>query len=246
VTVDDIESPLSGFGDPTGFPIPEGLYEQQGESKLSGALLDFHYRDVDTVLNPREGFQGVLRNALYGGDLGGDHQLVRSTVDLDWFWLTGSPEEEIRPGFHLGLGLGLGDGFGDSDEVPYTERFFLGGSRILRGFAFRGVGPNVGGEPIGGETMVNASFEYRMPLYSVVQPGTYKRQEIFRLLLFADAGVLDPDPWSLEVDELRATVGFGIGMAYPIPLILNFGFPLKSGEGDREQVFSFSIFNLWF
>ena len=66
-------------------------------------------------------------------------------------------------------------------------------------------------------------------------------QEIFRLTLFVDAGVLDPDPWQIDLSEVRASVGFGIGMAHPLPLILNFGFPIASGEGDREQVFSFSL-----
>lgn len=244
--VDDIEAPLSGFVDPNGSTVPIGIFEQEGESQLAGALFDLIWRDTDSRIDPRKGMTVNSRSGLYGGALGGDYQFVRSTLDLDWFWSLGDPEKDVRPGFHIGVGLGLADAFGESSETPYTERFQLGGSRLLRGFDFRGVGPNVGSQPIGGESMVNATVEYRYPLYSVAQPGTYREREVFRLLLFADAGILDPDPWTVDLDELRATLGFGVGMSYPIPLIFNFGFPIASGKGDREQVFSFSIASFWF
>jgi hypothetical protein len=157
---------------------------------------------------------------------------VKSELDADWFLPIGDPEAEVRPGFHLAGELGLADAYGDSDDVPYTERFFSGGSKKLRGFAYRGVGPNIGGRPIGGSTMLGGTVEYRIPLYSVLQPGSYRRQEIFRMTLFTDAGILDPDPWSLDFSELRASVGFGFGLTHPIPLIFNFGFPIETGKGD--------------
>jgi outer membrane protein insertion porin family len=168
-------------------------------------------------------------SGLYGGAFGGDWQFVRSAVEADWFLPVGNPEEDVRPGFHLGAELGLADAYGDSSDVPYTERFFSGGSRKLRGFRYRGVGPNIGGRPIGGDTSVGGTIEYRIPLYSVLQPG-----------------ILDPDPWAVDPSELRASVGVGFGLTHPIPLIFNFGFPIESGKGDREQVFSFSLLNLSF
>ena len=51
--------------------------------------------------------------------------------------------------------------------------------------------------------MFHFSAEYRIPLYSVVQPGSYRRQEVFRAILFTDAGILDPEPWRLDTDELH-------------------------------------------
>lgn len=247
VRVSNIRAPLtSGFNDPSGFPIPEGLYEQEGTTHLVGALFGARYRKVDTVLNPRQGVQVSWENGLFGGALGGDWQYVKSELDADWFLPIGDPEAEVRPGFHLAGELGLADAYGDSDDVPYTERFFSGGSKKLRGFAYRGVGPNIGGRPIGGSTMLGGTVEYRIPLYSVLQPGSYRRQEIFRMTLFTDAGILDPDPWSLDFSELRASVGFGFGLTHPIPLIFNFGFPIETGKGDSLQTFSFSIVNVSF
>ena len=48
----------------------------------------------------------------------------------------------------------------------YGERFFLGGSVTLRGFEFRGVGPNTENLPDDGETMLRRSAVYRFLLYS--------------------------------------------------------------------------------
>lgn len=246
IRVSDIDAPLTGINDPTGFPIPEGIYEEEGTSDIVGPLFDVRYRDVDTILNPHQGVQMNWKNGVYGGPFGGDWDYVRSEIDADWFFPVGNSEEEVRHGFHLGAGLGIADGNGDTGDAPYTERFFLGGSRRLRGFEYQGVGPNIGGVPIGGATAIDATVEYNVPLYSVVQPGSYRRQEIFRMTLFVDAGVLDPEPWSLDFSELRASTGFGFALTHPFPVIFNFGFPIESGKGDQKQTFSFRILNLSF
>jgi outer membrane protein insertion porin family len=142
---------------------------------------------------------------------------------------------------HVRLGAGYAKAFGESDSIPYTERFFLGGYKTLRGFDYRGVGPNEGTSPTGGESVLNASFEYRLPLYSTTRPGTFDKVEMFRLILFTDAGVLGSDGGDLDLDDMRASAGFGLGMTFPFPLVFNFGFPLEEGPGDRTEVFSFNI-----
>ena len=47
----------------------------------------------------------------------------------------------MRHGWRLSGGLGISQAYGDTDDVPYTERFFLGGYKTLRGFDFRGASP---------------------------------------------------------------------------------------------------------
>lgn len=244
--VSDIEADVVGIVPPDELPLPPTLFAQEGETQLVGPLMDLHYRNLDRTLNPTDGFRAIWRNSVYGGAFAGDWDFVRSELDLDWYWPMGPEDQDVRPGFHLALGAGLADPYGSTADVPYTERFFLGGTRSLRGFDFRGVGPNQGGEPLGGESMLNASLEYRLPLYTVAQPGTYKQVEVFHLKLFTDVGILDPEAWKLDFDELRASVGFGVGMSHPLPISLNFGFPIESGEGDQEQVFSFNIVNISF
>jgi outer membrane protein insertion porin family len=249
LNVSDIEADLGsfdGFTQPDELPLAGSLFAMEGDSDLIGGLFDVNHRKVDRTLNPSEGLLLRWSNGVYGGPFGGDWDFVKSNLDLDLFVPIGDDEEAVRPGIHVALGLGVADPFSGTEDVPYTERFFLGGSHTLRGFAFRGVGPNKGGEPLGGESRFSATLEYKVPLHSVAQPGTYKQVEVFHGKLFLDAGILDPDPWRLDLGELRAAVGFGLGMSHPIPITLDFGFPIESGDGDRRETFSFSIVNITF
>jgi outer membrane protein insertion porin family len=227
-----------------GQPVPGALTDQEGDTAFKGVHLDLEYRDLDNLLDPKHGDRFSWRNQIYSPELlGGETEMFKSIVSYQRYWEVGSEGTAVRPSFELNLGAGIAEAFGDTDSVPYTERMQMGGigSLGLRGFSYRGVGPNVGETPIGGSTMMRGSLELRYPLYSVVQPGTYRQVEMLRLKLFVDAGVLDPVPWSLDWNELRASVGFGFGLARPFPLAFNFGFPIEDGPGDERQVFSFHI-----
>lgn len=246
IEISNIESDFGGgFAEPDELPLPAGIYAMEGDSMLQGLLINATYTDLDNRINPVRGVRVTSRNGVFGGPLGGDWQFARAQADLDWFWQPGDPEDPaVRSSFHFSLGAGLSEAFGDSDEVPYTERFFLGGLGTVRGFGLRGIGPNIGGQPIGGQTMLNGSVEWRIPLHTQVQPGTYVERETFRFTLFADAGVLDPEFGSLDMGELRSSFGFGLGMSNPIPLGFYFGFPIQKGEGDRTETLSFSLSTL--
>ncbi len=227
--------------------FPPSIYQQVDQNnQIFGPTFDLTYRKLDSFLGPRDGFQATWKNGFYDQAFGSDFDYFSSKLDADWYFQVPGEIDAVRPGFHIGVGLGVADEYGDTESVPYTERFFLGGSRQLRGFAFRGVGPNVGSNALGGQTSLDATIEYRIPLYKNVQPGTYKEIELFRLTLFTDAGILDPKPYTLDFGETRASVGFSLGMVSPFPVTLNFGFPVLDGLGDRRQVFSFSIFSLAF
>jgi outer membrane protein insertion porin family len=240
--ISNVEAGVGGFVDPDDPPVPPALEAEQGSSDLYGGLFDVRWRDLDNFLNPRQGYNFLWNSAVYGGPFGGDWEFVKSELNAEVYVPVGDPDKEVRPGWHVELRAGVADPYGDTDIVPYSERFFLGGTRTLRGFAYRGVGPNTSADqPLGGETMLGGTFEYRIPIYTVTQPGTYRELEMFRALLFADWGVLDPDPYRLDLQETRASIGFGFGLTHPIPISFNFGFPVRMGDGDQRQTFSFDI-----
>lgn len=222
-------------------PLPPDLIAQEGKTTLNSLLLDVTYRDVDSRINPRDGESLTLFNSLYTEALGSDADFFKTELAYESYWVTGDETTSVKPGFKFSGGAGLALPYAETEGVPYTERFFLGGFRTLRGFEYRGVGPNVGDTPVGGETMLRGSIEFRYPLYSTTRPGTFRKQEMLRFLLFTDAGILDEDAFEIDPDELRASVGFGFGLTVPFPLVLNFGFPVKKGDGDRRQVFSFNL-----
>ncbi len=78
-----------------------------------------------------------------------------------------------------------------SDDVPFYDRYYLGGLRDLRGFDYPGVGPRevtqdgTEYEPIGGDTFWMGSIEYSIPIMGPVRFAT-----------FFDIGNVSARPWN--------------------------------------------------
>jgi outer membrane protein assembly factor BamA len=89
--------------------------------------------------------------------------------------------------------------------------------------------------------MVYLSTELRWPLFTTPIPGTSQRRELFRGGPFIDLGLLDPEAWSFDTEELRASWGFSFALVQPLPIVFNLGWPLREGEGDDLEVFTFSL-----
>lgn len=116
-------------------------------------------------------------------------------------------------------------------HAPVFERFYAGGFRSIRGFAFRGVGPVQNGFELGGDFMWLNSIEYQVPI---------KANDQIYAVAFVDSGTVES---RLEVKDYRVAAGFGVRfivpMLGPVPIALDFGFPIVKGPGDKEQVFGF-------
>ncbi|QDU85851.1 Outer membrane protein assembly factor BamA precursor [Planctomycetes bacterium Pla163] len=238
IQVDELTPGTASILDPLG--VPDLLAQQVGESRVSGAELSLSRRIFDNALDPRDGYSAsaslFVSDSAFASDF--DFASLEGTGTL-----TGSFYEEpgVKPVYRLSLLAAAMVPYGDTDDVPYTERQFLGGSRRMRGFNFRGVGPNQRQNPIGGETMLYGSVEYLWPLVTQPIAGTTRELEVFRGGFFVDAGILDPDSFELDLGEYRLSAGFTVGMIQPLPLALNFGFPLVRREGDRRRTFSFTL-----
>lgn len=115
-------------------------------------------------------------------------------------------------------------------NAPVFERFFAGGTGTMRGFDFRGVGERDGLDDnnIGGDFLVLLGAEYSYPLVG----------DNVRGLLFIDSGTVGRGTYRAAIG---AGVRFTINLGKPIPLELDLSFPISSGEGDDEQIFSFLI-----
>jgi Outer membrane protein/protective antigen OMA87 len=119
-------------------------------------------------------------------------------------------------------------------ETPVYDRFFAGGFRSIRGFQFRGVGPFVGQYNVGGDFAFLNSLEYQIPL--VPSDALY-------LVGFVDSGTVNR---AVSLADYRVTAGVGLRISMPqllgpVPLAIDFGFPIKQADGDKKQVFSFWI-----
>jgi len=129
----------------------------------------------------------------------------------------------------------------DASQVGITERFFLGGTDDLRGFAFRGAGPTDSKQtdvPIGGSTKLLIQNELRYTLLENL--GVGRGQIPLRGVTFADVGLLGRGP--LEIGTPRASVGTGlrIDMRH-VNIGVDFALPVLKSDTDRTQFFHFKV-----
>ena len=240
VRVSDIESDEEpSLGNP--LSVPRGLKAQEGKNDLAYVEVGYNHFSIDDRISTRNGTAFSVSAQVYDEALGSDFDFVKTIARFDWWDELDEDPALVSPYYHMQLAAGVAAPYGQSGRVPYTERFFLGGLHTLRGFRFRGVGPNENGDPIGGETMVYGTLEYRHPLVKQIQPGTYHERETFQCGAFLDFGILDPEDFSLDTEELRASYGFLFGLTFPIPITFSFGWPIRDGEDDRKRVFGFNI-----
>jgi outer membrane protein insertion porin family len=240
VEIDDIfEGGEPSLGQP--LSVPKLLKDQEGESDLGWVEGGYRLRTTDSPMAPRNGLEFGAVTKYYGEGLGSDFEFVKAEVNWSWYFEIDPESPQASDRVRMEVTSGVAVPFGDTEDVPYSERFFLGGQNSLRGFDFRGVGPNEFGFPLGGETMLSGTIEYRRPLVTTTQPGTYREIETLHMGLFFDAGVLDPEAFSLNSDELRASVGFLFGLSVPLPISFSFGYPIAEGDGDDKRTVGFDI-----
>ncbi|MCX7014691.1 MAG: outer membrane protein assembly factor [Candidatus Sumerlaeota bacterium] len=128
-----------------------------------------------------------------------------------------------------------------AEQYGITERFFLGGTDDLRGFAFRGAGPMDGKDhdvSVGGSTKLLIQNELRYTILDNLGLGQGKTP--LNGLVFADMGMLGRDP--LQVGTPRASVGTGfrVDMRH-VNVGVDLAAPVLKQDTDRTQWFHFKV-----
>jgi len=113
--------------------------------------------------------------------------------------------------------------FAKSDaDVPFSQRYFLGGSTSIRGWGRYEISPlSETGIPIGGRRLLEMSLDVRVPL-----------TEKITAVAFADAGSV----WGLDIghplDGLRKSVGLGARYHTPVGAVrVDVGYQLNPIDG---------------
>lgn len=184
---------------------------------------------------PSKGSRNNVFLEIQNSSLGADYDLYKLGVDL---------RQYIPTIYNHYLSLRLRaesvEAYGDTDEVPINDRYFLGGSRSIRGYRHREVAPKAipseetGGRahPVGGQTLGMFSAEYNIPL-----------AKIFRLAAFYDVGNVWADAFDFDFGELASSYGVGIRFDIPgFPIRLDYAMPLERDDDyTRTERFVFSI-----
>lgn len=144
-----------------------------------------------------------------------------------------SAYRKLAPGFVLAgrAAFGYAAPYGGSPDLLPRYRFFSGGASSHRGFHRRHLGPlDSNGDPVGGESKVEASAELRFPLFKRLNGAA-----------FVDVGQAFLRHGDIDLGNLETAVGPALMVRTPVgPVRGDVGFLL----GDREDVvFHLSIGN---
>ncbi|MES2981821.1 MAG: BamA/TamA family outer membrane protein [Verrucomicrobiota bacterium] len=199
-----------------------------GETEYShvrmGLIPAWDYRDNAVI--PTKGWHLSFPTQL-GMAIGEEsHGYLKLGIDGAWYY----PINKI---YQYGIGGSLQwiIPSGDIQDIPIDLRVFNGGSRSVRSFPERELGPSFGGDPYGGSISWAIQNEFSRPLVGPL-----------RLVSFIDAGGLSGNYTGLLDGGLEVAAGLGLRVNSPIGQIrLEYGHNMTEDRGEPDGTWHFAI-----
>jgi outer membrane protein insertion porin family len=205
--------------------VPSAILEQTGNHLFQrfGASLAYDTRNSTELPNwgQRTEFDPELSV--------GDTTFYKVELKTAWFF----------PGLFKGHVLEVDGRVGIADslsggDVPFYDRYYLGGLYSLRGFKYRNIAPresnpfvpgSVYDEPIGGDSYWYGSLEYSIPILEKDSGVS------LRVALFYDVGAVGSGPYSFS-GNFDDNYGLGLRLNIPHlgPLRLDYGIPIHHDQ----------------
>lgn len=214
---------------PSASPIIQALAGSNASSSIGLQL----QRDTrDKIINTTSGNRAEINLRFSGGPLGGSKINNNYSVEFRGSQFFPVFETQTQVLALLARG-GVVQNFGDATDVPYYNKWYLGGPTTLRGFEFREVSPrDTFDEPIGGKTYGFFSAEYSLDIVSPI-----------RFAIFYDAGFVNAGAYDFNAAKYHDNFGFGLRLFVAgAPLSLDFGIPITGDDiAKKGNQFNFSF-----
>lgn len=222
---------------PTGDPnsgkaeVPQAILDQTGAHLFNRFETTLAYDTRNSTRLPNHGQKTEIDPEISVGD----SSYLKVQLRSAWYFPGLAKGHVIELVGRTGIATSLGGG-----DVPFYDRYYLGGLYSLRGFKFRNVSPRqqntifVKNEPVGGDSFYFGSVEYSIPLLE-------KDNGLgIRIAAFYDVGSVGAgtttfsgnfdDDWGL---------GFRLNIPHLGPLRLDYGIPIthdkfNSGGGQFQ------------
>jgi outer membrane protein insertion porin family len=204
------------------------ILDAKGSSFLTSVKGTIVRDTTDSRLVPTEGYRLAIGWEQVGA-LGGDYDFGKPFVSFAWYKTVRTDIFDRKSVFAT-----RADAAWVVGDAPVFERYYGGGFGSIRGFEFQGVSPRAGicNDRVGGDFILLTGAEYSFPLYA----------DTVRGVTFLDMGTVERD---FEITSWRAAVGFGVRIHVrflgPVPIVMDFGFPIAKDDQDDTRVFNFSF-----
>lgn len=223
VEIDNIDEDLQ-WENPFSF-----YYYTEGKRTISSLSPTLYYSTVDSPIFPSSGVKYLFNYRYSGGFLGGDIYLNK--FKLEFIKFIPSIKNHTL-GIHAVWQQVKAFG---GKELPFYERYFLGGEQSIRGFDIYRIGPkNEDGYIIGGDKAVFLNLEYRIPL-----------NQQFSFVLFYDIGNSYDVGVPINIDDTYSSLGVEFRVFVPmlnVPFRLIFAYnPRPLHEEDSHYQFRFAV-----
>ncbi len=192
----------------------DSLLFPEGKLFVLSPKLQWNYDTRDNILNPTQGY--FLRSELMGS-----LQSEISDASYYKYLISGGYIISLSPSV-IALKVDFGSLRLYDGDIPASYRFFTGGMHSNRAYGYRELGPtNAKGDPIGSDSVLETTAEYRFPLYGN-----------FRGVIFNDNTFIG-NSYYPDYDQGYYSAGVGLRYATPIGAIaIDFGFDI---EDPTEQ-----------
>jgi len=209
---------------------PPIILNQIGHQSTTGFRTSLTRDTRDFHMDPRTGWRTSVAVGLGTSYLGGTNDFVKYTFDVNKYTpLPYDTRLSVRVRYGVVQGLNTS---GQSQPVPLTELYFVGGINTMRGFVFGKAGPvTVNNTLLGAASQLIFNFDYIF---------TISAEAKLNGVIFFDYGKgFAGDTVSTP---LRSSAGLEGRWVSPFgPLRAAYGINLDPNPGERKGVFEFTI-----
>lgn len=217
----------------------EANEQEKNSGLVSGITGSMNYDSTDNAFKPHRGIRSVFETEIAGVRRHADTQKMFPFLRFAFInnlyypvWRRGTLKTRIDTKF-----IKLMGGNGKFENLPLSERFFLGGENTVRGYKTFKIGPKfqklVDGElvdqpndPTGGISSVLFSVEYLHNIYKPIDG-----------FVFFDSGSVSDQPFQISKFCMSYGVGLRLEVSPRAPVIVGYAWPINPGNEPTKQFF---------
>lgn len=226
-TIEDVGISLNN---PTNIVTPGAITNEAGDHLFNRIGASLVYDSRNSVRLPNHGQRTELNPEI---DIGDNRTYYKIEATTAWYFpgltIPGNGffhNHVIEVGGRAGIAGSLSGG-----DVPFYDRYYLGGLYSLRGFKYRNISPRESDspEPIGGDSYWFGSIEYSFPILEKDEGPS------LRFAAFYDVGSVGPGTYTFG-GNFDDNWGLGIRLDIPHlgPLRLDYGIPIHRDKYNNN------------